>query len=246
MKKQKSEEGLFLEGPRSRWKELVFGLGVLREFIKGFRTFHFLGPCVTVFGSARFKAGHPYYQMTFEMGKALAKLGFTVMTGGGPGLMEAANRGAKEEEGKSVGCNITLPMEQKPNPYLDTWVQMDYFFVRKVLLYKYSFAFIVMPGGYGTLDEFFESITLIQTHKMKNFPIVVMGKEFHVHLSNHLDKMLHEKTITPEDRNLFLLTDNIQEAIEHIEIHAITKFNLRMSKEIKPMKILREGFYNKA
>ena len=244
-KSKRSNEGLFLDGPRSRWKELVFAFTVFAEFIRGFRAFHFLGPCVTVFGSARFREGHPYYQLTREMGAALAKLGFTVMTGGGPGLMEAANRGANDVDGKSIGCNITLPVEQMPNPYLDRWVQMDYFFVRKVMLYKYSFAFVVMPGGYGTLDEFFESITLIQTHKMQNFPVVVIGTEFHQNLAKHLDRMLNEGTITKTDRDMFLLTDSIQEAIQHIEAHAIAKFNLRKASIIRPLGILRERIFGK-
>ncbi|MBL0047400.1 MAG: TIGR00730 family Rossman fold protein [Bacteroidetes bacterium] len=241
MKQKKTDEHLFLEGPRSRIKELGFAFKVFVEFIKGFRTFHFLGPCVTVFGSARFKEGHPYYDMTRKMGEALAHIGFTVMTGGGPGLMEAANRGAKDVNGKSVGCNITLPVEQQHNAYLDRWVKMEYFFVRKVLLYKYSFAFVVMPGGFGTLDEFFESITLIQTHKMKNFPVVVMGKAYHAKLMEHLDGMVKDKTITEEDRKLFLLTDDIREAIEHIEANAIQKFNLRKVQELQPKRILGEA-----
>lgn len=235
-----SDEQLFLEGPRSRTQEFIFSLKVIFEFIQGFRKFHFLGPCATVFGSARFKEGHVYYDMTRKMGKELAQLGFTVMTGGGPGLMEAANRGAKEANGKSVGCNITLPMEQQHNNYLDKWVQMEYFFVRKVLLTKYSYAFIVMPGGYGTLDEFFESLTLIQTHKTKNFPIVVMGIEYHSELIKHIDNMEKSGTISPEDKKLFLFTDNVQEAIKHIEIKAIQKFDLKKRKVYKPIKILGE------
>ncbi len=167
--KGSKEEEVFLEGPHSRWQEFVFLLKVFWEFIYGFRKLHFTGPCVTVFGSARFAETNPYYQMARQMGQEIAKLGFTVITGGGPGIMEAANRGAKDVGGKSIGCNIVLPHEQNPNPYLDKWVDFDYFFVRKVLLSKYSYAFVVLPGGYGTLDEFFESLTLIQTGKFKNF-----------------------------------------------------------------------------
>ena len=237
---KKTEEQLFLEGPRSRWEELVFSIKVLFEFILGFRKFHFLGPCVTVFGSARFKEDHPHYKMTREMGKELARIGFTVMTGGGPGLMEAANRGAKEVGGKSVGCNIILEKEQQHNPYLDHWVKMNYFFVRKVLLSKYSFAFIVMPGGFGTLDEFFEAITLIQTHKMKNFPVVIMGKEYHKQLMEHFEIMEKATTISAADKSLFLFTDDVQEAITYIEVNAIKKYNLRKKTNIEPSKILGE------
>src|ERR1700759_2883291 len=140
-------EIIFLDGPHSRWKELKFTFATMTEFIRGFRALHFLGPCITVFGSARFDEHHPYYDMTRKMAGEFAKLGFTILTGGGPGLMEAANMGAQEVGGISVGCNIQLPVEQKPNPYLDKWVYVKHFFLRKVLLVKYSFAFIVMPGG---------------------------------------------------------------------------------------------------
>ena len=149
-----------------------------RDFIRGFRALHFVGPCVTVFGSARFDEHHRYYAMAREVGGALAGLGFTVMTGGGPGVMEAANRGAREAGGRSVGCNIELPFEQEPNPYLDRWVTTEYFWVRKVLLFKYSYAFIVLPGGFGTLDELTEALTLIQTRKILQFPVVLMGRDY--------------------------------------------------------------------
>src|ERR1700716_3734850 len=150
----------FLEGPQSRWYDFKYTLSVFFELIKGFRTLHFVGPCVTVFGSARFKEDHPYYRMARSVGPALVEAGFTVMTGGGPGIMEAANRGAKEAGGTSVGCNIELPMEQKPNPYLDHWVTFRHFYVRKVMLVKYSYAFVALPEGFGTLDETFEIATL--------------------------------------------------------------------------------------
>jgi uncharacterized protein (TIGR00730 family) len=237
---EKNEEQLFLQGPRSRWSEFVFAIKVLVEFIRGFRKFHFLGPCVTFFGSARFNEKHPFYETTKTLGKKIAGMGFTVMTGGGPGLMEAANRGARENGGISVGCNIALPAEQHPNKYLDKWVEMNYFFVRKVLLSKYSYAFIVMPGGYGTLDEFFESLTLIQTHKTQNFPVVLMGKSFHAELMAHIEAMEKSKTISPADRKLFLFTDDIDEAITHIKINAIEKFNLQKTKTYKPLRIFGE------
>ena len=148
------------------------------EFIRGFRTLHFVGACVTVFGSARFTENHPYYDLARQCGAELAKAGFTVMTGGGPGIMEAANRGAKETGGRSIGCNIQLPREQKPNPFVDQWITFRHFFVRKVMLVKYSYAFIALPGGFGTLDEIFETATLIQTGKIRDFPLVLMGIEY--------------------------------------------------------------------
>ncbi len=169
---------VMLEGPHSRLDEFITLLRVTRDFLRGFRVLHFVGPCVTVFGSARAKPGDANYELARAVGAAIARLGFTVMTGGGPGIMEAANRGAKEAGGRSVGCNIQLPFEQAPNPYLDRSVTMHYFFVRKALLIKYSYAFVVMPGGAGTLDELFEALTLIQTGKIKNFPIVIMGTEY--------------------------------------------------------------------
>ncbi|MEW6057613.1 MAG: TIGR00730 family Rossman fold protein, partial [Bdellovibrionota bacterium] len=173
------EERHFLEGRHSRFSELKRALRIFFECIKGFRTLHFVGPCITVFGSARFSSeSHPYYQLARDIGREVAKKGFTVMTGGGPGLMEAANRGAKDVGGKSIGCNITLPKEQRPNGFLDRWIEFRYFFVRKLMLAKYSHAFIVLPGGFGTLDEFFEVVTLIQTGKMKNFPVVLVGKSY--------------------------------------------------------------------
>ncbi|HTF81753.1 MAG TPA: TIGR00730 family Rossman fold protein, partial [Cytophagales bacterium] len=192
---------------------------------------HFVGPCITVFGSARFKENHSYYKMAVEVGKAVVDLGFTVMTGGGPGIMEAANRGAKEAGGRSVGCNIILPFEQDPNPYLDKWVDIKYFFVRKVMLFKYSYGFVCLPGGFGTIDELFEALTLIQTKKAANFPVVLMGKDYYSHLMVMLVRMLEERTISEEDFKLFLLTDDISEAMAHLEKYAL------MSKEFKLAKV---------
>ena len=166
--------------------------------MRGFRKLHFVGPCVTVFGSARFTADHAYYVLAREVGQRLARAGFTVMTGGGPGIMEAANRGAKEAGGYSVGCNIELPQEQKPNPYLDRWITFRHFFVRKLMLVKYSYAFIALPGGFGTLDEIFETATLIQTDKIKDFPLVLVGKEYWRPLLDFLrDRLVEAKTIDP-------------------------------------------------
>jgi uncharacterized protein (TIGR00730 family) len=234
------EEREFLEGPRSRFKELKFLLKVMLEFFYGFRKLHFTGPCVTVFGSARFEENHPYYILSRQMGQEIAKLGFTVITGGGPGIMEAANRGAKDVGGMSIGCNIILPKEQKPNMYLDKWVDFDLFFVRKTLLSKYSYAFVVMPGGYGTLDEFFEALTHIQTGKFLKFPVVLMGKEYHTELYAHFLRLVREKTIDPGDLDLFLYTDSIEEAIAHIQKYAIEGFGLKKRRRMKPRNILGE------
>ncbi len=220
----------FLEGPQNRWKELKSAVSIFFEFIKGFRALHFAGPCVTVFGSARFKEDHIYYKKAQELSGEIAKLGFTIMTGGGPGIMEAANRGAKEVGGRSVGCNIVLQHEQKPNPYLDKWVNIKYFFVRKTLLIKYSYAFVVMPGGFGTLDEYFEALTLIQTKMISEFPIVIFDKQFHKDIIEHIEKMKERQTISQEDMRLCLFTDSVEEAMEHIK-GAISKFGLKAAEE---------------
>ena len=230
----------FLQGPQNRWLEFTFSVKVLLEFIKGFRALHFAGPCVTIFGSARFKDGHPYYEKTEELAARIAELGFTIMTGGGPGIMEAANKGAKDVGGRSVGCNIVLPMEQEPNPYLDKWVNIKYFFVRKTLLIKYSYAFVVMPGGFGTLDEYFEALTLIQTKMISEFPIVIFDRAFHQDLLAHIDRLQKEGTISPGDENLFLVTDSVDEAVAYIQKNSINKFNLQPEKPYRPFKWLFE------
>jgi uncharacterized protein (TIGR00730 family) len=167
-------------------------------------------------------------------------MGFTVMTGGGPGIMEAANRGAKDDGGRSIGCNIILPKEQDPNPYLDRWLTFRYFFVRKVMLLKYSYAFVVMPGGFGTMDEFFEAITLIQTKKILQFPIVLIGKDYWQPLTLLLNQMVQAKTIDPKDLQLVLLTDSVDEAMNHIEKNAVEHFGLIRRKAPKPSKLLGE------
>ncbi|MNL21686.1 LOG family protein ORF6 in fasciation locus [compost metagenome] len=233
-------EIVFLQGPQSRWKELLFTLKTMREFIYGFRKLHFLGPCITIFGSARFKDDHPYYELTRNAAAEFAKLGFTIMTGGGPGLMEAANRGAREVGGRSVGCNIQLPKEQQPNPYLDKWIYIRHFFIRKVLLVKYSFAFVVMPGGYGTMDEFFEALTLIQTHKINDFPIIIFGRHYHKDLLEHIAQMQKYATVTANDAALFLVTDSIQEAVDLIREKSIKRYALKPEQKIKPFKWLFE------
>jgi uncharacterized protein (TIGR00730 family) len=230
----------FLEGPQSRWKELKFTVSVLFEFIKGLRALHFVGPCVTVFGSARFKEGHPNYELAREVSGKIAQLGFTIITGGGPGIMEAANRGAREVGGRSVGCNIELPHEQEPNPYMDKWVNIKYFFVRKTLLIKYSYAFVVLPGGFGTLDEYFEALTLIQTKMINGFPVVILDKEFHKHIVAHNELMKAKGTISPNDTELFLVTDDINEAVAYIQNNTIQKYNLRPREKAQPFKWLFE------
>lgn len=205
---------LFLEGPRSRIKEFLSVLEIMREFIRGFQTLHFVGPCVTVFGSARFKENHPYYALTEKVGAGLARLGFTVMTGGGPGVMEAACRGAKSAGGFTVGCNIVLPEEQKLNPYLDRSVAFEHFFVRKVMLVKYSCAFVVMPGGFGTLDEAFELATLVQNGKIERFPLIAVGRDFWGEMERFLDETLvGEGTITREELALLRLADTAEEVV---------------------------------
>ncbi|MGC1241466.1 MAG: TIGR00730 family Rossman fold protein [Chryseosolibacter sp.] len=230
----------FLRGPQSRYEEFRFTVKVLLEFIKGFRALHFVGPCVTFFGSARFDENHAYYEMTRKAAGEIAKLGFTIMTGGGKGLMEAANRGAKDVGGKSVGCNIVLPMEQTHNQYLDKWVKIRYFFVRKTLLIKYSFAFIVVPGGFGTLDEFFEALTLTQTKKIRQFPIIVFDRLYHKDLLEHIELMKLKKTISQKDLDLILVTDSIAEAVAFIKQHSIAKYGLVPARKPAPLRWLFE------
>jgi len=204
------DESLFVRGPLSRFKEFTFAVKVFINFLKAFRKMHFIRPCVTVFGSARFTEDSEHYKNAEKIGAALAKTGFTVMTGGGPGIMEAANKGAFEAGGNSVGCNIILPFEQKPNPYLHKWIDIPYFFIRKVILVKYSYAFVVMPGGIGTLDELFEALTLIQTQIIQNFPIVIFDKTYHKELIEHIELMVKQESISPEDMDLIFVTDSAE------------------------------------
>lgn len=226
------KEQVWLEGPKSRGYELAFAIRVFRQFIRGFRTLHFVGPCITVFGSARFKEGEIYYEKAREFGKRIAEIGFTTMTGGGPGIMEAANRGAFENGGPSVGCNIQLPFEQKANPYLQTSITFEHFFVRKTMLIKYSYAFIIMPGGFGTMDEFFETITLVQTKMITQFPIVLYGKEYYRELMDTIETMAREGTIATEDLKLVLLTDNIDDAMNHIRTYITSNYKVRPRKRL--------------
>ena len=221
------EDRALLSGPNRRLRDLQLLYSVAKDFFAGFRSLHFVGPCITVFGSARFAEDHPYYQLARDMGAAIAKMGFTVLTGGGPGIMEAANRGAKDAGGRSVGCNIRLPFEQSHNPYLDRWVTMEHFFVRKTLLIKYSYGFIIMPGGFGTMDEMFEALTLIQTRKLRSFPIVIMGTDFWPEMRQFMEHMLRGATISPEDLDLIKWTDSVDEAVAHLQDKAVKQFGLR-------------------
>ena len=189
---------------------------IIQEFSKGFTALYDLGPAVTVFGSARYGEGHPYYQQCLEVGRELAKGGFAVMTGGGPGMMEAANRGAREAKGLSIGCNILLPREQKPNAYLDKRIDFHYFFVRKVMLVKYSCAFIMMPGGFGTLDEMFEAATLIQTRKMGPFPIICYGTEFWRELTHLMKRLVAAGSVGQDELDFLQFTDSPKEAVDLI------------------------------
>jgi uncharacterized protein (TIGR00730 family) len=221
---------VYLEGPKSRSYELKFAWKVFRQLIEGFRTFHFVGPCIAVFGSARFKENHEYYKCAQEFGKRIAELGFTTMTGGGPGIMEAANRGAFEAGGMSVGCNIRLPFEQTHNKYMHKWMTFDHFFTRKTLLIKYSYAFIIMPGGFGTMDELFETLTLVQTKTITSFPIVMFGKSFYKELWEAMLDFAAKGTIAAEDMSLVLLTDDVNEAMEHIRKYIQTNYKVRPRK----------------
>ncbi len=232
---ESAEEGHFLAGPQSRFAELVRLFRILGEFVRGFRALHFAGPCVTVFGSARFAADHAYYALAQEVGARLARAGFTVMTGGGPGIMEAANRGAREAGGRNIGCNITLPHEQQPNPYLDQWLEFRYFFVRKVMLVKYSYAFVALPGGFGTMDEIFECATLIQTGKIKDFPLILMGSDYWQPLIAFLrDTMVRRGTIAAADLERIVVTDSPEEAVARIREAATEEFGLQWQPAKKP------------
>ena len=225
----------FLAGPQPRLFELGRAIRIFCEFIRGFRALHFVGPCVTVFGSARFTETHRYYELARRLGACLARDGFTVMTGGGPGIMEAANRGAKEVGGRSIGCNIELPKEQAPNPYLDRWVTFKHFFVRKVMLVKYSYAFIAMPGGFGTLDEVTEAATLIQTGKIAGFPMVLMGVDFWKPLLDFMrDTLVKEGTIAATDMDLLFVTDSPEEAATRVRDIGMKQFGLTYERPIKP------------
>lgn len=223
-------ERRFFAGPQPRFEEFGWAVAVFWEFLRGFRVLHFVGPCVTVFGSARFPDSHPYYEQARSVGRALAETGFTVMTGGGPGLMEAANRGARDAGGRSVGCNIRLPAEQHPNQYLDTWIEFGHFFVRKVMLAKYSYAFVVLPGGFGTLDEAFEAATLVQTGKVRRFPIVFVGTDFWAPVRELVERQVAAGAVDVGDAELLTFTDSIEEAMRLIEGAALGRLGLARTR----------------
>lgn len=211
-----SEEYEFLSEHRTAEKEKERLERITKEFEMGFTKLSQLGPAVTIFGSARFKPGEPYYELSRETGNAFAKAGFTVLTGGGPGAMEAANRGAKEAGGPTYGLNIILPKEQQPNPYVNDSFEFKYFFVRKVMLVKYSCAFIVMPGGLGTLDELFEAVTLIQCNKIGPFPVILVGGKFWKGLREFVGFMAEQGVFSPEEIGFSRIVETPEEAIEMV------------------------------
>ncbi len=187
---------------------------IIGEFVEGVEEMHDIGPAVSIFGSARMKPDAPYYQRTVEIAGMLAENGFAVITGGGGGIMEAANKGATEKKGRSVGLNIVLPMEQKPNPYSNIRVEFNYFFVRKVMFVKYAMAYIIMPGGFGTLDELFEAVTLIQTKRVKPLPVILFGSEYWNGLVDWIKaRLLEAKMISPADLNILRVTDDPEEIL---------------------------------
>jgi uncharacterized protein (TIGR00730 family) len=231
---------VLLDGRHSRRGEFLLILRAVRDFIAGFRVLHFVGPCVTVFGSERLGESHPCYEVGRQVGSGLARLGFTVMTCGGRGLTKAVNRGAREAGGRSVVCTVDVPPEQSLNPYVDRIVHCRHFFVRKVLLFKYSYAFVGLPGGLDTLDELFEALTLIQTGTMRNFPVVLLGTDFWRPLQGLLDHLTGHDTIVPADLQLLLVTDSLDEALAHIERHAAGRF-ASASRPFRPSSWLGEG-----
>jgi hypothetical protein len=216
---------------------------IMSEFVEGFETMAKVGPAVSVFGSARTPPEHEYYKQAVEIGKRLVKADFAVITGGGPGIMEAANRGAMEADGVSVGLNISLPMEQEPNPYQNEELNFHYFFVRKVMFVKYASAFINFPGGFGTMDEFFESMTLIQTLKIDPFPVVCVGTKFWGGLIDWIREVMLEKneTISPEDMELFRVTDDLDEAVQFIVDHYHRRFSLGPDPETSDRRALQQS-----
>ena len=231
----------FLEGPRSRWKEFKSVVNIAREFIYGFRKLHFVGPCVTFFGSARFQEDHPYYVAARDLAGRVGRVGFTIMTGGGPGVMEAANRGARDVGARSIGCNIVLPHEQQANPYLDLSLTFDRFFVRKVLLLKYSVAFVVMPGGAGTVDELFETVTLIQTGKVKNFPILLYGKDYWAPMLEQIERMVAEGTIGRKELEFVFVADSIDEATTLLQDRLVDMWRQAKGRKDRPKWWFLEG-----
>jgi hypothetical protein len=191
---------------------------IMAEFVEGFETLSEVGHAVTIFGSARIKRGDDLYKKTEQIARLLVKNGFSIITGGGPGVMEAANKGASDAGGKSIGLNIELPMEQKPNPYANINLNFRYFFCRKVMFVKYAMAYVIMPGGFGTLDEFFEAVTLIQTHKIKPFPVIMVGNAYWSGLINWMKgSLLKEKMISKEDLEIFQVIDDPEDILKTIK-----------------------------
>lgn len=224
-------EAVLLTGPRGLLHDLYRAFDICRETLSGFFRFRRAFPCVTFFGSARLDESSPYYASAREIAKRLAENGLTIITGGGPGVMEAANRGAKEGKGVSLGCNIILPNEQKPNPYVDRFLAFRYFFVRKLMLARYSVAFIVLPGGFGTLDELFEALTLIQTGKMKSFPIILVGREHWEPLTQFLKgHLISRNFVSGRDLASVYVTDSTDDAINCVLACSDNRFGLHLMK----------------
>ena len=229
-KKSANDEHQFLTQHRSKENELKRLARINKEFEMGFKRLGRLGPAVTVFGSARFKPGEPFYELPRKTGNVFSKAGFTVLTGGGPGAMEAANRGAHEAGGPTYGLNIKLPHEQQPNPYVTDSFEFNYFFVRKVMLVKYSCAFIIMPGGLGTLDELFEAATLIQCQKIGPFPLVLVGQEFWSGLRDFVSFMASQGVFTPQEIGFSRIVDTPEEAVQLV----LKSFPKDFIKQLKP------------
>ncbi|HET6543431.1 MAG TPA: TIGR00730 family Rossman fold protein [Chryseolinea sp.] len=229
-KKSANDEHQFLTQHRSKEKELKRLARINKEFEMGFKKLGRLGPAVTVFGSARFKPGEPFYELSRKTGNLFSKAGFTVLTGGGPGAMEAANRGAHEAGGPTYGLNIKLPHEQQPNPYVTDSFEFNYFFVRKVMLVKYSCAFIAVPGGLGTLDELFEAATLIQCQKIGPFPLILVGQEFWTGLRDFVSFMASQGVFTEQEIGFSRIVDTPEEAVELV----LQSFPKDFIKELKP------------
>ena len=223
---KKNEKKIQKAFKKKSWNEIKIAdswqiFKVMSEFVEGFEKMAKIGPCVSIFGSARTQADKEYYLLAEEIAYQLTQKGYGVITGGGPGIMEAGNKGAQRGNGKSVGLNIELPFEQSANPYIDAdkLIDFDYFFVRKVIFIKYAQGFVVMPGGFGTLDELFEALTLIQTQKIGRFPIVLVGSDFWSGLIDWIKKVMleKEKNISPEDLDLFAVVDTAEDAVAHID-----------------------------
>ena len=206
-----------LRGAQSSWQDLIRIWQISRELRRGFKLFRSIGPCITIFGSAKFDQDHKYCQLAQTTANTLGKAGFNIMTGGGPGIMEAANKGAQQAGVLSIGCNIDLPSEQSPNRYLDLWSEFDHFFVRKLMLVKFSSGFVVFPGAFGTLDEIFETLNLMQTEKIERFPLVIMGCDYWSNIKMFIeDEMSVQGTIEADSENNLCFTDLPEQALAYI------------------------------